>query len=530
MAEPRRGGDFEQLLKEKGQGVQDFLSWVQTEKQMILNAVLEHLWLSLLSLLAAVLLAVPLAVLLSRRRRWAEAVLQFTGVLQTIPSLALLGLLIPLVGIGSPPVLIALTLYALLPVFQNTYLGLNQIDPAIKEAATAFGLSRWQSLLRIELPMALPAMISGIRTAAVLIVGTATLAALIGAGGLGQLILLGIDRHNMMLTVSGAVLSAALAVGVSALVGALQRVRRPGRLLSLVVAVLLVLGAAALWPASGGERRQIVVAGKLGSEPDILINMYRLLIEQEQPELEVVLKPNFGKTSFLFAALNSGEIDVYPEFTGTVLESLVTLPPGMSSQGLSPEQTYAEARRLLAEQYALSLLRPMAYQNTYALAVRENDARQYGLQRISDLKTVAGHFRAGFTLEFTDRNDGYRGLQRHGIRFAQLSSMEPALRYTALHNGKIDLIEAYSTDSELKQYRLVTLADDLGLFPSYQGAPLMKAAFEREHPQVAAALNRLAGRISAEEMSEMNYRVKAQGEPPEQVARDYLRRQGLLRE
>lgn len=161
---------------------------------------LMHLWLSGLALLAAVAIAVPAAVLFARRQRAAEAVLQFTNILQTIPSLALLGLLIPFVGIGSPPVLIALTLYALLPIFQNTYLGLTQIDQSIQDAYTAFGLSRWQSLWRIELPMALPAMISGIRTAAVLIVGTATLAALIGAGGLGNLILLGIDRNNMTMT------------------------------------------------------------------------------------------------------------------------------------------------------------------------------------------------------------------------------------------------------------------------------------------------------------------------------------------
>ncbi|WP_155457935.1 ABC transporter permease, partial [Aggregatibacter actinomycetemcomitans] len=142
---------------------------------------LTHLWLSLSALLIAVVIAVPIAVLLSRKRHMAEIVLQFTNVLQTIPSLALLGLLIPFVGIGSPPVLIALTLYALLPIFQNAYLGLSQIDQSIQDAYTAFGLSRWQSLWRIELPMALPAMMSGIRTAAVLIIGTATLAALIGA-------------------------------------------------------------------------------------------------------------------------------------------------------------------------------------------------------------------------------------------------------------------------------------------------------------------------------------------------------------
>ena len=219
----------------------DFLPVPATE---LWQATLEHLRLSLIALLCAVALAVPLAVWLADKRRWAEGVLQVTNILQTIPSLALLGLLIPFVGIGSPPVLIALTLYALLPIFQNTYLGLSQIDPAIKEAHTAFGLSRWQALWRIELPMALPAMISGIRTASVLIIGTATLAALIGAGGLGNLILLGIDRNNMAMTFTGALLSALLAVLVSGGIGILQKSKHKLPITAALLAILIAIGLA----------------------------------------------------------------------------------------------------------------------------------------------------------------------------------------------------------------------------------------------------------------------------------------------
>ena len=289
------------------------------------QATLEHLRLSLIALLCAVALAVPLAVWLADKRRWAEGVLQVTNILQTIPSLALLGLLIPFVGIGSPPVLIALTLYALLPIFQNTYLGLSQIDPAIKEAHTAFGLSRWQALWRIELPMALPAMISGIRTASVLIIGTATLAALIGAGGLGNLILLGIDRNNMAMTFTGALLSALLAVLVSGGIGILQKSKHKMPITAALLAILIAIGLVPIFQTNPSAQK-ITIAGKLGSEPDILINMYKQLIEENNPRTQVALKPNFGKTSFLFNALNSGEIDIYPEFTGTVLESLVKVP------------------------------------------------------------------------------------------------------------------------------------------------------------------------------------------------------------
>ena len=487
---------------------------------------LTHLWLSGLALLAAVAIAVPAAVLFARRRRAAEAVLQFTNILQTIPSLALLGLLIPFVGIGSPPVLIALTLYALLPIFQNTYLGLTQIDQSIQDAYTAFGLSRWQSLWRIELPMALPAMISGIRTAAVLIVGTATLAALIGAGGLGNLILLGIDRNNMTMTFTGALLSALLAVGVSGIIGLLQKSRRK---LPIILALAVGFGALGLSQISFTPATQnVVIAGKMGSEPDILINMYKLLIERENPNIKVTVKPNFGKTTFLFNALNSGEIDIYPEFTGTVLEALVQVPPEQKNRHLSPDETYRLGKQLLAEQYQLEFLPPMSYQNTYALAVKESYGAAHQLKTISDLKQAAPNIRAGFSLEFTDRADGYKGMQAAGITLKHIVRLEPALRYTALLNDKIDLVEAFSTDAELKQYQLRLLKDDISLFPAYQGAPLMKAEFAEKNPQIVTALNRLAGKISEEEMSEMNYRVKVQGESAEHVARDYLEKNEWL--
>ena len=490
------------------------------------QATLEHLRLSLIALLCAVALAVPLAVWLADKRRWAEGVLQVTNILQTIPSLALLGLLIPFVGIGSPPVLIALTLYALLPIFQNTYLGLSQIDPAIKEAHTAFGLSRWQALWRIELPMALPAMISGIRTASVLIIGTATLAALIGAGGLGNLILLGIDRNNMTMTFTGALLSALLAVGVSGIIGLLQKSRRK---LPIILALAVGFGALGLSQISFTPATQnVVIAGKMGSEPDILINMYKFLIEREHPNIRVTVKPNFGKTTFLFNALNSGEIDIYPEFTGTVLETLVQVPPEQKNRHLSPDETYRLGKQLLAEQYRLEFLPPMSYQNTYALAVKESYGAAHQLNAISDLKQAAPDIRAGFSLEFTDRADGYKGMQAAGITLKHIVRLEPALRYTALLNDKIDLVEAFSTDAELKQYQLRLLKDDIALFPAYQGAPLMKAEFAAKNPQIVAALNRLAGKISEEEMSAMNYRVKVQGESAENVARDYLEKNGLL--
>jgi osmoprotectant transport system permease protein len=363
-----------------------------------------------------------------------------------------------------------------------------------------------------------------------LIIGTATLAALIGAGGLGSFILLGIDRNAPELTLIGAIGSALLAIIFSTLIRYLQHLK-PRYTLITLAAIILLIGGVSFSQSGFFAPKTITIAGKLGSEPDILINMYKELIEQEDPDAQVELEPNFGKTSFLFSALDNDQVDIYPEFTGTVLESLVDVPEKTASQKLDSDETYTEAVNLLQDQFEMTLLQPMAYQNTYALAVKKEFAEENGLTTISDLKKIENQIKAGFTLEFIDRTDGYAGIQElYGLDFPSVQSMEPALRYQAINNGDINLLDAYSTDSELRQYGLVILEDDQELFPPYQGAPLMKEAFAKEHPEVVRALEKLAGKITEEQMSEMNYQVNVEGKNPAEVARTFLIDEGLIKE
>lgn len=496
----------------------------------LLQATIEHLTISVTALLLAMLIAIPLAIWMTGHKKAAEVVLQITSVLQTIPSLALLGLLIPFVGIGTVPALIALVIYALLPIFQNTYIGLSEIDPSIEEAAVAFGMSRLRRLLKVELPIALPVIISGIRTAFVLIIGTATLAALIGAGGLGTFILLGIDRNSPDLTLIGAVSAAVLAIFFGALIHRLQKAKPRYTLITLLV-LFVGLGGYSFYQNQLTPQKPITIAGKLGSEPDILINLYQQLIEAEDPEANVILKPNFGKTSFLFSALEHQQVDIYPEFSGTVLESLVTVPKALKDQKLDQKETYNEAGKLLNEQFSMRFLPPMVYENTYALAVKKDFAEKNDLKKISDLAKIQSEVKAGFTLEFIDRSDGYQGIkENYHLSFPSVQSMEPALRYQAINNGNVNVIDAYSTDSEIKQYDLVTLADDRNLFPPYQGAPLMLESFARTHPKVVTALERLTGKITEAEMVEMNYQVNVEKKEASVVAKDYLEKHQLLKE
>ena len=489
-----------------------------------LTALGQHLQLSLLTLLLAIFLAVPLSIYLSTRKRASNWVLQVAGIFQTIPSMALLGLFIPIMGIGTLPALTALVIYAIFPILQNTITGLQGIDPSLEEAGIAFGMTKWERLKKFEIPLAMPVIMSGIRTAAVMIIGTATLAALIGAGGLGSFILLGIDRNNASLILIGALSSAFLAIAFNLLLKWMEKAKL--RTIFAAFAVMVIGLGVSYTPSllAKPEKENLVIAGKLGPEPEILANMYKILIE-EKTDMTVTVKPNFGKTTFLYEALKKGDIAIYPEFTGTVTESLLKPTPQVNHD---PEAVYQAARDGIKKQDNLALLKPMAYQNTYAVAVPKKIAQEYGLKTISDLKKVEGHLKAGFTLEFNDREDGNKGLQKvYGLHL-QVSTMEPALRYQAIQSGDIQITDAYSTDAELARYDLVVLQDDKQLFPPYQGAPLMKAELLEKHPELEAVLNKLAGKITAEQMSQMNYQVGVEGKSANQVARDFLTQEGMI--
>lgn len=497
----------------------------QERKAQLLAALLEHIQISFIALFFAVLIAIPLGIYLTNKKKIAESIIGISAVLQTIPSLALLGLLIPLFGIGKVPAIIALVVYALLPILRNTYTGINEVDPSLKEAALAMGMNRSKRLVKVELPLAMPVMMAGIRTAMVLIVGTATLAALIGAGGLGDIILLGIDRNNTALILIGAIPAAILALIFDVALKKLESLsfKKTITTLSLISLAALVM---IFFPLlSNKQQDEIVIAGKLGAEPEILINMYKLLIEQET-DLTVTLKPGLGKTSFVFNALKSGSIDIYPEFTGTAISEFLKEEAINNNQ----EDVYLQAKEGMQEQFDMVMLSPMNYNNTYALAVSEELAESYQLQKISDLKPIEQKVKAGFTLEFNDREDGYVGIQkRYGIAFTTLATMEPKLRYQAIQSGNINLLDAYSTDSEIRQYKLRVLEDDQALFPPYQGAPLLRKETLIDYPEIGEALNQLADHITDDEMREMNYQVNVEGKLAAEVAKEYLVKIGLLK-
>ena len=335
---------------------------------------------------------------------------------------------------------------------------------------------------------------------------------------------LGFSRGGLLILI-GAIAAALLAVVVSGIIKFLEKRSLKVIGLSFIVALgVLILSTMNLGGLSGNT---LIAAGKLGSEPEILINMYKDLIEDET-DIKVTVKPSFGKTSFLYEALKNGSIDMYPEFTGTVTSSLIK--PPMTGLSNDPAAVYEAAKAAILKQDDLVLLEPMEYQNTYAVAVKRSYAEQYGLKTISDLRKVENTARAGFSLEFNDREDGNKGLKSlYGLNLSVVT-MEPSLRYEAIDKGNVDVIDVFSTDPEIITHDLVMLQDDKGLFPPYQGAPLLRADTIKKYPQLVPVLNKLANMITTDEMLKMNYEVDVEGKPAADVARAYLVSKGLLKQ
>jgi len=494
-------------------------------REELIKAIIEHIKISFLALIIALLIAIPLGIYLSYHKKIAEIIIGITAILQTVPSLALLGLLIPFVGIGGVPAVIALVIYALLPILRNTYTGITEVDPVYMLASRAMGMNKLQQLIKIQIPLAMPVIMAGIRTATVLIIGTATLASLIGAGGLGSLILLGLDRNNNSLILLGAVPAALLAVLFDFILKKFEKADWK-KILVCIFAVMVLFFAGNIGADKMMKKNKLIIAGKLGTEPEILINMYKILIEENMDNIDVELKSGFGKTSFVFNALKSGEIDIYPEFTGTAVFTFLKENPVSNDAA----EVYSQAKKGMAEKFDMIYLSPMKFNDTYALAVPQKFAEENNLMKISDLEKIKDKIKAGFTREFNDREDGYKGLKKlYGFELPDIKEFEPKLRYVAIQNGDINLIDAYSTDSELAKYNLVVLEDDKKLFPPYQGAPLLRKDTLKKYPQLETILGKLQDKITDAEMREMNYEVGVDGKRAEDIAREYLKKNGLIK-
>jgi osmoprotectant transport system permease protein len=468
-----------------------------------------HIGLSAAALGLALLLSVPLVLLMLRYARAAPPVLGIASLIQTIPALALLALFYPLLlvlrtasGVDVPvlgflPALLALTLYALLPLLRGAMTGLRGVDPAVVEAADAIGMTRLQKFVRVELPLAAPVMMAGLRTAAVWTIGAATLATPIGATSLGDFIFVGLQTEDWIGVAVGCLGAAGLALTVDALLASAEHglAKRSSARIVVGLAGLLVLGIAAILmarPAADG--RTIVIGAKNFSEQYILAEVIAARLSRAGYRTEI--RSGLG-SAVAFRALKAGDIDVYVDYSGTLATTILDR---------EDDPSLAELTRDLTARTGVGVVGPLGFENAYVLAMRASDAARLGVRDLADLARVAPRLTLGGDIEFQTRPE-WRAVQAaYGVRFGKARSYEPTFMYRALDSGDADVISAFSSDGRVAAQRLAVLADPKHAIPAYE-AVLLIAPDRRADARFVAALKPVVGSIDVGRMRTANLMV-----------------------
>jgi osmoprotectant transport system permease protein len=486
-----------------------------------------HLRLTLGALLLGTAVAVPVGVLVSRAPRLEGLVLGLAGVIQTIPALALLAVMVPLLssvglsGIGFLPAFLGLVLYSLLPILRNTVTGLAGIDPAVAEAAEGVGMTPGQRLRMVELPLALPVILAGMRTATVWSVGMATLSTPVGAPSLGNYIFGGLQTRNYDAVLVGCAAAALLALVLDGLLRMLAKgysERRPALILAggAIVVALGVASVAGLAPA--GAARPLRIGAKTFTEQYVLAEVLVRQIQRKTGAPAEVLA-SLGST-VAFDALARGEIDAYVEYTGTIRSTLMH----ETGAGAGRAAVLAEVGRWLHETHGVGVACALGFENTYAFALRPALASQLGLSRLSDLAPLALRLRAAADYEFWSRSEWTDVKRVYGLDFAERRVMDPSLLYMAVAESQVDVITAYSSDGRISAYDLITLEDDRLAIPPYDAIVLVSRSLSDRRPDVVAALHALEGTIDVQRMRAMNAAVDRDGKSPAAVAEEFLAR------
>lgn len=494
-----------------------------------------HVLLAMAAMALGIAISLPLAVAAARHPRLGRVVLGAASLIQTIPSLALLALFYPmllalrgLVGDGLPalgflPALLALTLYAILPVLRNAVTALTTLDPALREAADGIGMTAWQKLWLVEAPIAAPVVMAGIRTAATWTIGAATLSTTVGQPSLGDLIFAGLQTQNWALVLAGCIGAAALALGVDLILSVAEggmRQRKPllvrmsaGTLLAAICAA-----AVALAPAAGGQT--VVVGAKGFSEQFILARLIGQRLEAAGYRVEY--REGLG-SAVAFGALTAGDIDVSIDYSGTIWTNQ------MQRSDVPPRDAIvAGVGDWVSRTHGVTMLGSLGFENAYAFAMRGDDARQRGIVTLADLAAQAPQLDLATDVEFLERPEWRAVRDAYGLRFKSARPYQPTFMYRALASGRADVIPAFSSDGRIAADKLTILRDPKGAIPGYD-AILMVAPDRAQDARFQAALRPLIGRIPVEAMREANLMVDRDMDKrtPEEAARWLAERIGL---
>jgi len=483
-----------------------------------------HILLTLAAISMGILVSVPLGVWAEQSARVKRPLLAIVSIIQTFPSLAILALVVALLGgrIGFLPAFIALTLYSMLPIVRNTVTGLESVSGSVIEAAKGIGMSPNQILREVKLPLAMPVIVAGIRTAMVWTVGLATLSTLVGATSFGNYIFTGLQTRNLVAVTVGSLASAGLAVGLDGLVAAVQwllekrseaadsvRLKRMRISIYAAIAMIIAIGLYGLVPK---PRADFVVAGKPFTEQYIMAGLLTEVLEEAGFSVEQRL--GMG-SAVVYEAIRNGTIDVYVEYTGTVWANFMNRENNPGREGI--RNGVSE----FLEQQNVAMLGLTGFQNRYALAMRRDRAAELGVTSIEDLVPIAAELSAGSDLEFFGRTEWFRLRDLYSMDFADKLTFDVSLMYTAVDERQVDVISAYTTDGRVAAFDLLILEDPRNALLSYDGIVLASDAAAAQ-PEFMQVIGSLIDSIPDGAMRQANRLVDVDGESIS-VAVEYLR-------
>ena len=488
-----------------------------------------HVRVSLAALALGLVISFPLALIVQRKPLLRDIALGIASIVQTVPGLALLALFYPLLlalaglslqwfgysfsAFGFLPAVLALALYSMLPVLRNTITGLQGIDPAIVEAAEGVGMTPRQSLVMVELPLALPVIMAGIRTAAVWVIGTATLSTPIGQTSLGNYIFAGLQTQNWVFVLFGCAAAAALALAVDQLLALIETgVKLHSRVRTLLGCLgIVALIVATLLPSFARAKNTYIVGAKTFTEQYILASLIAQRLQAAG--LPASSREGLG-SAVIFEALAANDIDVYVDYSGTLWVN-------QFRRDVEPRaKLLADLTSLLKDKYRITLLGDLGFENAYALVMPRKRAEQLGIRSIADLATLAGSMSVAGDYEFFSRPEWASIKQAYNLSFRQQRQMQPDFMYAAVAAGDVDVIAGYTSDGLIAKYDLVVLPDPKAAIPPYDAIVLLSPK-RADDSTLRDALKPLLGKISITSMQSANLRAAGNDatSSPDAVAR-----------
>ena len=525
-----------------------FIDYISNNYSLIIQLTIQHLSIAFLSVGGAILIGIPLGLLISKFLKLKKPVLATSSIIQAIPSLALMGIFIPIIGIGDKTAIVIIAMYAILPILRNTYAGLSNVDASMIEAARGIGMTDWQILFKVKLPMALPVIMAGIRVAAVNSVSTATIAAFIGGGGLGKQIQAGIQIINTNMILSGAIPACLLALLMDYVFGIVEKAvvpisltrnisslnfedilriktKRRRQLIIISTCIFLLICNLVVHNIDFNSGYKMTIGTTEYVEERIVSQLYSQIIE-DRTDVDVELNNTMGSTLVLWEAIKANEIQGIPGYTGTYYATVLGLPV---YKNMKADDIYNDVSNEL-KNYGCDAAGQLGPNNQYVFAVKPELAQKYNLKTIGDLKSLSKDMIVGCSPSFYSREaDGLIPVcKEYGLEFKDALTFGAAPMYLALMNDEVDVIVTYRTDGLLQKYDLTFLEDDHGFFPPYVLFMMLDEDVAKDRPEIKDACMELQNAVSDSEMQDLNYRAAQNGEDPYVIARQFLIEKGLI--